>query len=69
MDDSLRVGRRQRAPDLDRVGDGLDHRHRPSLVAQLADAVLQRLALDVLEDDVGMALVLPGVDHRDDVGM
>ena len=31
------------------------------------DPLLQRLAVDVLEDDVGAAAVLAGVDHRDDV--
>ena len=35
----------------------------------LPDALLERLALDVLEDDVRPALVLAGVDHADDVRM
>ena len=59
------VGARERAADLDRVGHRLGHRQP----AEPPDAVLQRLALDVLEDDVGGAVVLAGVDHRDDVGV
>ena len=35
--------------------------------ALAADAVLERLAAHVLEDDVGVALVLAGVDHHHDV--
>ena len=34
-----------------------------------ADPLLQRLALDVLEHDVGPAVVLAVVDHPNDVGM
>src|SRR5205085_3298095 len=49
--------------DLDDVGHGLRHRQP----ANPADSLLQRLALDVLEDDVGRALVLTGVDHRHQV--
>jgi hypothetical protein len=33
------------------------------------DPLLQRLPFDVLEDDVGVAAVLAGVDHGDDVGV
>ena len=40
---------------------------RRSAGAQPVDPLLQRLALDVLEDDVGVAAVLAGVDHRDHV--
>ena len=53
----------ERAGDLDRVGDRLGDR-QPAVAA---DAVLERLALDVLEDDVRAAVVLAGVDHADDV--
>ena len=49
VDDVAGVGGAERAGDLDRVGDRLGDRQPP--VA--ADAVLERLALDVLEDDVG----------------
>ena len=51
------------AADLDRVGGGLVE-GQPS---QAIDPLLQRLALDVLEDDVGVAAVLAGVDHGDHV--
>jgi hypothetical protein len=54
---------RQPAADLDRVGRRLVHRQAPEPV----DPVLERLALEILEDDVGVALVLAGVDHRDHV--
>ena len=60
-----RVGGGEPAPDLDRVGGRLVDRQP----AQPLDPLLQRLALDVLEDDVGVAAVLAGVDHGDDVGM
>ena len=60
-----RVRRAERARDLDRVRDRLGDRQP----AQPADPVLERLALDVLEHDVGPAVVLAGVDHADDVGM
>ena len=63
--DVVRVGAAERAGDLDRVGDRLVDRQ----AAHAADALLERLALDVLEDDVGAALVLAGVDHADDVRM
>ncbi len=63
VDDVARVGAAERAGDLDRVRERLVHRQP----AHAADALLERLALDVLEDDVGPALVLPGVDHADDV--
>ena len=54
-----------RPADLDRVGHGLYHRQR----AGALDPSLQRLALHVLEDDVGGAAVLAGVDHGDHVGV
>ena len=57
------VGDAERAGDLDGVGDRLGHRQ----AAEAADAVLQRLALDVLEDDVRRVVVLAGVDDGDDV--
>ena len=55
----------ERPPDLDRVGHGL----RDGQPAEAPDALLERLALHVLEDDVGRAVVLAGVDHGDHVGM
>ena len=48
VDDAALVGGAERARDLDRVGDRLGDR-QPAVAA---DAVLERLALDVLEDDV-----------------
>jgi hypothetical protein len=64
VDDPLRVGGAERPGDLDRVGDRLGDRQPP--VA--ADAVLERLALDVLEHDERAAVaVLAGVDDPDDV--
>ncbi len=55
----------ERAPDLDRIRHRLGHR-QPS---QPPDAVLERLAVDVLEDDVGSAVVLARVDDGHDVRM
>ena len=55
----------ERPCDLDRVGDGL----RDGQSAEAADALLERLALDVLEDDVGGRAFLAGVDDLDDVGV
>jgi putative protein-disulfide isomerase len=63
VDDLVAVGAADRAGDLDRVGDRLVDRQPP----HAADALLERLTLDVLEDDVGPVLVLAGVDHADDV--
>jgi hypothetical protein len=57
--EALGVGGHERAADLDRVGDRLGHRQR----AGPADELLQRLAVDVLEDDERMTGVLAGVDH------
>ena len=63
---SLRLVRGlQPAADLDRVGDRLVER-QPALGG---DPLLQRLARDVLEDDVGAPVVLAGVDDADQVGM
>ncbi len=59
------VGDAEAAGDLDRVGDRLLDVEG----ADPRDPLLQRLAFDVLEDDVGVAVVLAGVDHRDDVGV
>src|SRR5205814_487258 len=61
MDDLVVVGGADRAGDLDRVGDGLADRQ----AAVAANAVLDRLALDVLEDNVRSGRVLPGVVHAD----
>ena len=63
VDDVAIVRRLERAGDLDRVGDRLVD----GQPAHAADAVLERLALDVLEDDVGAAVLLTGVDDADDV--
>ena len=65
VDQVAGVGDAEPAGDLDRVGDRLLDVER----ADPRDPLLQRLALDVLEDDVGVAAVLAGVDHRDDVGV
>ncbi len=67
VDDAAVVRGAQRAGDLDRVGDRLGDRQ----AAQAADALLERLALDVLEHDVGrrvaVVALLAGVDDLDDV--
>ena len=63
VDDAARVRGAERAGDLDRVGDRLVDRQAP----HAADPLLERLALDVLEDDVGPAVLLARVDHADDV--
>ena len=63
VDHVARVGDAEPPGDLDRVGDRLLGVER----ADAADPLLQRLPFDVLEDDVGVAAVLAGVDHRDDV--
>ncbi len=65
VDDVARVGDGEAAGDLDRVGERFLRVER----ADPADPLLQRLAFDVLEDDVGVAAVLAGVDHGDDVGV
>ena len=49
--------------DLDRDRHGLGDRQ----AADALDALLERLALDVLEDDEGDAVVLAAVEHADDV--
>ncbi len=63
VDDAAAVRGAERAGDLDRVGERLVDGQR----ARPADAVLERLPLDVLEDDVGALVVLARVDHADDV--
>ena len=63
VDDLARVRCAERAGDLDRVGDRLVDRQPP----HPPDPLLERLALDVLEDDVGAPVLLAGVDHADDV--
>ena len=63
VDDAAPVRGAERAGDLDRVGDRLVDRQAP----EPADPVLERLALDVLEDDVGAPVLLARVDHADDV--
>jgi hypothetical protein len=65
VDDPVRVGGVQRARDLDRERHGLGDRQPPDP----ADALLQRLALDVLEHDERHAVVLARVQHGDDVGV
>ena len=65
VDDVAGVGDAEGPSDLDRVSHRLADRQPP----QTPDPLLERLALDVLEDDVGAARVLAGVDHPDDVGM
>ena len=65
VDDRSLVRALQRARDLDRVGGGLGDRQ--ALAAP--DALLERLALDVLEDDELGSVVLAGIDHGDDVGV
>ena len=78
VDDEVLVGGAERAGDLDGVGDGLGDL-QPALAA---DAVLERLAVDELEDDVGggggvggvagvlvRSGLLAGVDDGDDVGV
>jgi hypothetical protein len=65
VDDAVVVGGAQGAGDLDRVGHRLADRQAP--VAP--DAVLERLALHVLEDDVRRSIVLARVDDADDVGV
>ncbi|MEJ7718051.1 MAG: hypothetical protein WKF31_08840 [Thermoleophilaceae bacterium] len=59
------MGGGQGPADLDGVGHRLAHRQPP----EPADAVLERLALDVLEHDVGTGVVLTRVDDRDHVGV
>ena len=66
MDEAAGVSRAESATDLDRVGGRLVER-QPARGG--VDSVLERLAVDVLEDDVGPTAVLAGIDHRDDVGM
>ncbi len=61
--DVVGVRAAQGARDLDAVGHGLRDLQPP----EPADPLLQRLAVDVLEDDVGTALVLARVDHVHDV--
>ena len=69
VDDVAGVCGAERARDLDRVCDRLGDRE----ATHPADPLLQRLALDVLEHDVGPwvggVLILAGVDHADDVRM
>ena len=61
--DAAGVGGAEGPRDLDRVGDRLVDRQP----AHAPDAALERLPLDVLEDDVGPAVLLARVDHPDDV--
>ena len=69
VNDVLGVRQAECARDLDRVRDRLGDRQAP--VA--ADPLLERLALDVFEHDVGAGVggiaVVTGVDHADDVRM
>ena len=59
------MGGRKPASDLDRVGRGLVDGQRPHAL----DPLLERLTVYVLEDDVGVAAILAGVDHGNDVRM
>ena len=63
MDEATAVGSSETAADLDRVRGRLVDREWPDAL----DPLLERLAVDVLEDDVGVAAVLAGVDHRHNV--
>src|SRR5215204_4468599 len=63
MHELVVVGAFECAADLNRVGHGLGHGEAP----ETADALLQRLALHVLEDDVRIAVVLARVDNGHDV--
>jgi hypothetical protein len=63
--DPALVGGLQGAGDLDRIRHGL----RDGQGAVATDAVLERLALDELEDDVRRPRVLARVDHAHDVGV
>ena len=65
VDQPRLVSARKAAADLDRVGGRLVGRQPPAF----GDPLLQRHSRHVLEDDVGVALVLAGVDHPDQVGM
>jgi hypothetical protein len=60
-----RVGGRQAVSDLDPVSGRLVDRQPP----QALDALFQGLSLYVFEDDVGVARVLPCIDHRDHIGV
>ena len=61
----LRVRRRQRARDLHCVRHRLHHRQ----AGAPPEPGLEGLALHVLEDDVGVAVVVSRVDDGDDVGV
>jgi hypothetical protein len=63
VNDVARVRGAERACDLDRVR----HRLRDRESALAPDPLLERLPLDVLQDDVRAAVVLSGIDHADDV--
>ena len=63
MHDPVVVGVRERLADVDRDPDRLLHRQRTAP----RQVVLQRDAVDVLEDDELVAVLLAAVDDGDDV--
>ena len=63
VDEPVVVREREAAGDLDRELERAANRHRPALV----ETLLQRLAVDELEDDELPPVLLAAVDDRDDV--
>ena len=63
VDDALAVCERERAADLQAELEGTSHRQRPAAL----DELLQVLALDELEDNELLPILLAAVDHCDDV--
>jgi hypothetical protein len=65
VDDALGMGLGEHVGDLAHERDGLDGRQRPVG----AQDVGQTAALDPLEDEVGIAVLLAGIEDRHHVGM